>query len=181
MGLCYTFDMSLRQYRRNGTPIGKHDVYALSFSRGERTQVYVIEPHGIETYEDLDVLVKLEMIEGKFGSPDRLVITGPGVDLSKSDLTGVMLSNANLSGANLSDSTLSFSSIPEANLTGANLHRVDLTGANMLYSKLSGADLRGAELGGADLGGCKWDSDTKWPTGFTPPPSRDGYRPNRRR
>ena len=52
-------------------------------------------------------------------------------------------------------------------LINANLCEVDLSGAD-----LSGTDLRGADLSGANLINIKYNSDTRWPEGFTPPPSR---------
>jgi uncharacterized protein YjbI with pentapeptide repeats len=54
-------------------------------------------------------------------------------------------------------------------------HRVlvgtDLTGADLTAAKLYGADLSGATLTGAQLDGIVYDRSTKWPNGFTPPPS----------
>jgi hypothetical protein len=44
------------------------------------------------------------------------------------------------------------------------LRRANLSGAILRRANLSGADLSGANLRGA-----RWDSDTIWPDGFTPP------------
>jgi len=140
--------MSRRQYRRNGTPIGEYKVYALALNSGKWAEVFEITPHGIETYEDLEGLVMLEMIEGRFGAPERIVVTKPGVDLS----------GANLRGANLR----------EANLRGANLRGVDLREANLYHADLGGADLREANLRDAILDVCYWDFRTKWPARFRP-------------
>lgn len=198
--------MSRRQYRRNGTPIGKHKVYALVFKRGEWTQSYEIVPQGIETYEDLESLVMLEMIEGKFGAPERLVITKPGADLGGSIMRNLNLMGCNLSWSDLSDcqmsncllyeSDLSGSNLTYANLYRCNLSKANLKDANLSFCKLYGADLDSsiltrAELSGAELtkanmenailNNVSYDQRTIWPDDFKPPPSRDGYRPGRRR
>lgn len=133
--------MSRRQYRRNGTPIGKYKVYALVFKRGEWTQSYEIIPSGIEFYDDLDFLVEMEAMSGRFGyGYDRIVITRPGVDLGGAKLMDVDMAGSNLSGANLK----------KAKLEGAELIGVDLSGAD-----LSGADMLGVRMEGAVLSGSK--------------------------
>jgi hypothetical protein len=117
--------MSRRQYRRNGTPIGKYSVYALAIKSGKYTKVYEIVPQGIKTYEDLEMLVTMEELSGKFGHGyDRLAITKPGVDLRGVNLYGVDISYADLRGADLRCCTLS-----EADITGT-----DLRGANLEYA-----------------------------------------------
>jgi uncharacterized protein YjbI with pentapeptide repeats len=50
--------------------------------------------------------------------------------------------------------------------------------ANLYGADLTGADLSGAYLTDAILEGITYDENTKWPAGFTPPPSTP--RPNRR-
>jgi membrane protein implicated in regulation of membrane protease activity len=74
--------------------------------------------------------------------------------------------NANLTGATLTSAHLS-----SADLTDAILVGTDLTGADLTAAKLYGADLSGATLTGAQLDGIVYDRSTKWPNGFTPPPS----------
>jgi len=174
MGLCYTFDMSRRQYRRNGTPIGKHRVYALALGQDDRAEVYEIVPQDIETYEDLDFLVELEAMAGKFGyGYRRLVVTRPGMDVSYRSISGIImpramlrsvylgeynLDGANLKGSDLSGSDLSHAKLFRAKMSGSNLTGADLRGANLIGADLGGAifdgaDLRGANLSGADLSG----------------------------
>jgi hypothetical protein len=138
--------MSRRQYRRNGTPIGKYKVYALAFNGGARTQAYEIIPSGIETYEDLESLVMLEMIEGKFGAPDRLVITKPGVDLGHQDLYNIDMRGVDLSGANLRGADLRLSNLSRSNLRGA-----DISEAHLDHADIEGAELKGAILTKASL------------------------------
>ena len=75
-------------------------------------------------------------------------------------LTGAYLTNANLTGADLTG----------ADLTGADLTSANLTGANLTGAYLERANLKGAKLVGANLEGVKYDDDTIWPAGFTPPP-----------
>ncbi|PON16428.1 hypothetical protein C2W62_18535 [Candidatus Entotheonella serta] len=50
------------------------------------------------------------------------------------------------------------------NLSGANLRSVNLSGAD-----LWGADLSRADLSWANLDNIRYDADTRWPDGFTPP------------
>ena len=60
---------------------------------------------------------------------------------------------------------------PECDLRGANLSGADLNGADLRGADLRGADLSGADLRHAELTGLCYDSDTAWPSWFTPPPS----------
>ncbi|WP_280249593.1 pentapeptide repeat-containing protein [Nocardia abscessus] len=114
--------------------------------------------------------------------------------LSEANLTDATLSNANLEGATLWNANLTGAYLRSANLIGAelfsaNLTRVDLIGAQLHSANLNnaqldnailaGADLTGADLTGADLTGANldgtnlndvvYDSQTRWPDGFTPP------------
>ncbi len=168
--------MSRRQYRRNGTPIGKYRVYALAFSRGDHAKVFKIAPHGIETYEELESLVMLEMIEGKFGAPERLIVTKPCADLRGTDLYDANLTYANLSGARIEYANLTYAKLGGANLSGANL-----SGSVFTNADLRGTNMRGATIVGADLKHVMYNKGTTWPTGFTPPPPQDVYLDNRRR
>lgn len=59
---------------------------------------------------------------------------------------------------------------PECDLRGANLSGADLNGADMRGADLSGADLSGADLRHAELTGICYDSNTKWPSWYTPAP-----------
>jgi uncharacterized protein YjbI with pentapeptide repeats len=51
----------------------------------------------------------------------------------------------------------------------ANLQGVDLRNANLKGAILTGADLTDADLTRANLQGVKYDANTVWPQGFTPP------------
>lgn len=114
--------------------------------------------------------------------------------LSEANLTDATLSNANLEGATLWNANLTGAYLERANLIGAelfsaNLTRVDLidaqlhsanlndaqldnailVGADLTGADLTGADLTGANLDGTNLTGVVYDSQTRWPDGFTPP------------
>lgn len=67
------------------------------------------------------------------------------------------LRNCDLSGLALNGLDLSFSDFTNSNLTEAELFNVNLTGA---------------KLDGADLAGIAYDGRTKWPEGFSPPPTK---------
>jgi uncharacterized protein YjbI with pentapeptide repeats len=71
--------------------------------------------------------------------------------------------------------TLSKATLIDANLTKADLVGAKLGGANLWGAALYGANLYGASMGEADpcgaiLDKAKYDADTQWPEGFTPPP-----------
>jgi hypothetical protein len=179
--------MSRRQYRRNGTPIGKHKVYALALKPGKETRVFEVIPSGIKNYEDLEGLVMLEEMGGHFGiGHDKVVVTSPGLDLN-----GFNVGRIDIPGADLSEAALRFVQLPSSDLRGVDLSHADLVAANLMqadlrYADLTGSDLRGtnmyrATIKGTDLTDVLYDSGTTWPNGFAIPTSRDGYRPNRRR
>jgi uncharacterized protein YjbI with pentapeptide repeats len=120
-------------------------------------------------------------------------------DLSSADLTGANLRGAYLTGADLylaylkdvkyDNSTVwpdsvrdvlrvwrggknfTDADLTDADLTDADLTDAILTDAILIGAILIGADLTGANLRGADLEGIDYDETTKWPAGFTPPPS----------
>ena len=115
-----------------------------------------------------------------------------GARLMNASLDGTNLAGANLSSANLENATLYGTDLEGANLENATLDRAELTDTNLRYANLQnvsffnarirnvnmeGADLRGANLAGSmfsgtvKLKGVKYDHRTKWPRGFTPPPS----------
>jgi uncharacterized protein YjbI with pentapeptide repeats len=93
----------MARYRRNGTPIGDYNVYAITVSRTKTSGVFLLNTKDVETYEDLDMLVMLEEMSGRFGLQgvdfDRLVVTKPGANLSGAYLH-VVLNKCNLEGAN---------------------------------------------------------------------------------
>jgi uncharacterized protein YjbI with pentapeptide repeats len=124
-----------------------------------------------------------------------------GADLRGANLTGAYLTGVHLKDVKYDDSTVWPNSVSDVlrvwqgdkdlydvNLRGANLTGADLTGADLRYAAVNGAWLRYAILTGADLSdadltdaileGITYDETTKWPIGFTPPPSTP--RPNRR-
>ncbi|HYS34338.1 MAG TPA: pentapeptide repeat-containing protein [Pseudonocardiaceae bacterium] len=116
-----------------------------------------------------------------------------GADLTHANLSGARMAGANLTDAvldraNLEMADLSGAILPQArlarvdaalatlttaNLEGADLHDADLTGADLRGADLRGADLAGCRLGRASLDGVRWDTTTRWPEGFSPPPGRD--------
>ena len=75
----------------------------------------------------------------------------------------------NVSGVNLSGADLSGADLSGADLSGANLSGANLSGAN-----LRGVNLRFAFLREADLTNIQYDSRTKFPEGYVPPPSAIG-------
>ena len=90
-----------------------------------------------------------------------------GADLREADLEIAELSGAHLTGAKLQGANLI-----HAELNRADLRDAKLQGSNLSHAKLFGANLTGADLSGANLTYIYYDDSTRWPEGFTPPPSR---------
>lgn len=89
-----------------------------------------------------------------------------GTDFRGADLQSTNFDRARLEDANFAGTTL----------RSTRLRRGRLTGANFRGARLIGVDLRAANLTAADLTdtefvNVRWDDDTIWPDGFTPPPS----------
>lgn len=105
----------------------------------------------------------------------------PAANLTKAvlvnaDLCDTFLAEANLTEAFLHDANLTGTQLGATNLTRASLHGANLTKARLDQANLTGAFLYGADLSETDLTGTLlraiiYDSTTKWPEGFTPPPS----------
>lgn len=112
-----------------------------------------------------------------------------GANLTRTNLSGASLAQANFAGATLERANIEMADLTGARLPVARLHRTDaalarltgatLNGADLTEADLSGADLTGADLrgarlvnsrlGGAVLTDARWDAETRWPDGFTPP------------
>src|SRR6516162_4424664 len=99
--------------------------------------------------------------------------------LNSTILTGATLAGANLALADLSQAVLKNAylgknekSRKEGKETKANLTDANLTDADLTRADLSGADLTRANLTGANLSAIRYSESTRWPDGFTPPPSR---------
>jgi uncharacterized protein YjbI with pentapeptide repeats len=90
-------------------------------------------------------------------------------NLREADLSGAVLRTANLREAILSGAVLVGANLRGADLRGADLVGASLNGADLREATLKGANLAGAFLIGADLGHAKYNDDTRWPDGFTPP------------
>jgi uncharacterized protein YjbI with pentapeptide repeats len=85
-------------------------------------------------------------------------------DLTDADLQGADLRQVNLQGANLRRANLQ-----RANLQGANLKEAYLVAVEFQAADLQAANLQGAYLRGGELDKARWNDDTAWPEGYTPP------------
>lgn len=105
---------------------------------------------------------------------DAFLVRG---NLTNSNLTNADLASAHLRSVHLSGANLSGANLIGADMTGANLVRTNLSDAFMVGTYLMGAyltsaNLTDANLTDADLRGIVYRrSMTRWPEGFTPPPS----------
>lgn len=105
-----------------------------------------------------------------------------GADLTGADFTFVMVNNelakmpapgqpvilTEFDGATLLSTDFGSSSFVDVSLAG-----LDLTGANFSQATLSAVDFTGANLTDVNFGGVTYDDATRWPAGFTPPPSAE--------
>lgn len=106
-----------------------------------------------------------------------------GADLRGTNFSGSYLQMVDFSKANLERASLrgvtgrAFDTVglaacvyfEEANLKGADFRGATLREATFEYADLRGTDFTGADITGAELRGAKWDENTRWPDGFTPP------------
>jgi uncharacterized protein YjbI with pentapeptide repeats len=108
-------------------------------------------------------------------------------NLYKANFYGANLYDADLTGADLRAADLSQTQLQEASFVSADLRNANLSGAILRSTflinprqpdnaaKLDGADLSGANLQGVyhfsliDWSGVKYDSQTLWPVGISPP------------
>jgi uncharacterized protein YjbI with pentapeptide repeats len=112
-------------------------------------------------------LFRLRAINTSF---EGAVITD--AELSEARLAGTNLAEAVLRGADLSQADLSHADARNINLTNADLSGANLTSADLTNAELQGANLQDTKgLEQAKLTNIRYDGETRWPAGFTPPPS----------
>lgn len=120
----------MRSYRRNGTPIGSHKVYAVSpgkrltYATSQGAKVWVIS--GYKTWEEADAGFAFEVMTGAFGFGDRVVLVRPWAKLLGAMIEMVVMPSCNLSNADLVRSNLA-----EANFENAKMVGVEMMGASM--------------------------------------------------
>ena len=91
--------------------------------------------------------------------------------LDYANMSKVFAVDARLRGATMYRTDLRDASLPGVDLTNAALWQADLRNAHFFDARLIGADLTDANLTGATFTNVNYDSSTRWPAGFTPPPS----------
>ncbi len=94
-----------------------------------------------------------------------------GADMGGAVFTNGYYARPDFRGANLSGADFSGSRLFDANFTNTNLMSANLEAVSLIRANLEGADLRDANLTNALLLNITYDETTRWPTGFTPPPS----------
>lgn len=109
-----------------------------------------------------------------------------GATLHDADLSGASLIGADLTGANLNRASLAGANLVGAVLRGVDLRGADLRDAELIataelldrknldddeLTRLSEAQWNKLALGNAILDGARYDNQTLWPEGFTPPSS----------
>jgi uncharacterized protein YjbI with pentapeptide repeats len=123
----------------------------------------------------------VDLSGAKVGVTNLYMANLSGAVLIRVNLSGSNLFMADLAEADLSGAVLSRADLSAASLFKANLYMADLSGANLYLADLSGVDLSGADLSGANfwgmsarlprLDGTRYNDFTRWPAGFSPPPS----------
>lgn len=88
-----------------------------------------------------------------------------------SNLEGARIGSCAADGSGWEGAVLRRAEFHNVDLTDARLGEADLTGATLRQVTLNGADLTGAILAGVSFDGVRYDAKTKWPVGFSPPPS----------
>lgn len=91
-----------------------------------------------------------------------------GISLKGAILQGSTLINADLSKSNLVEANLNNTLLMGALLENADLKQAKLRGADLSNAFLYGTDLTEADLTNAKLTGAKYNSTTKFPSGFNP-------------
>lgn len=154
-----------RSYRRNGTPIGDYKVYIIVVDTTIPSRVFEIS--GMSTYEEAETAVMLEAMTGSLGNdPGRIVLTRPGANLAKANLSGANLEKCDLSGANLRHSTLVGTKLSRSKMSGCNLIGVDAKHSNFYMSDLSYSKMWASSFIGSQLDGAKLDGvEVKAPGG----------------
>jgi hypothetical protein len=95
-----------------------------------------------------------------------------GALFGSASLVNASFNVATMAGVNLTNSNLTGAGIIMANLSDSFLSYADLTGVILSGTDLSGANFVDTDLTDSALDGIYYDATTKWPQGFTPPPSR---------
>jgi hypothetical protein len=89
--------------------------------------------------------------------------------LVQCDLRDARLQESQLQGANLGRSQLQGAHFEDAHLQKANLGGTQLAGAFFKNTELHGANLSGSNIQEAWIFDIRYDDETQWPEGFTPP------------
>lgn len=134
-----------------------------------RIEITALRLHRMEgaTYAD-GTLLNVQATLNKCLSQDFLERRTNGdllvglADFSSNDVRGLDFRNVFFFGADLHG----------CDLNGVNLFNCDLSYADLFGANLTGADLSNANLTGTNITDVLWDETTRWPEGFTPPPSR---------
>jgi uncharacterized protein YjbI with pentapeptide repeats len=117
-------------------------------------------------------LPQAQFVEADLAKADLRFVLLSGAQLRAADLREARLTQTTLNGTGFIDAQLSHASIDKAFARNASFAGSNLSGADFTGTSLQGADFSGAVgLDQADLSTVCWDESTRWPEGFTPPPS----------
>ncbi|MEE6140570.1 pentapeptide repeat-containing protein [Mycobacterium sp. 050128] len=154
---CNALSVPLADVQAALAVIGRRDRAAPQFERIDLQTTCLANVILTRAYLD-GVLLNASYLVGAWLPSASLVDAG----LLMANLNAAKFTDANLTGADLSIANLYYSSLDQTNLTGAKLYAADLSDANLI----------GATLARTDLGNIYYNATTRWPEGFTPPPSR---------
>jgi uncharacterized protein YjbI with pentapeptide repeats len=171
---------NLREANLEGADLGMRWLNLREYwgsSTEDRTQAWSAYPLGNLRKKVGDGVYVLDLqgaLEGDQNSDFYAGSSLIGADLTKAhlrraDLSGAWLMAARFVGADLSGASLvsADGGLPDMDEVGASWP----AGLPTVAADFTGADLRGADLRGADLTGICHGRVTRWPEGFSPPPS----------
>jgi len=123
----------------------------------------------------LALLMRSNFTNANLEGADLHVVEGAGAKFAYANLRRARLSQSDIENADFSHADLRHAQLLEAHLCGgkfnhANLQDADLGETDLAHGDLRGTDFRSTDLRTANLVRVVYDSDTRWPPGFQPPP-----------
>lgn len=116
------------------------------------------------------VFIEAQLREANLSGSDLSAAKFDLADLTRAGLRNVSgNSDTELVGARMAGADLRGAHLPGVVLRGADLRGADLGNANLARSDLRGARLAAASLAGTDLFQVRYDANTVWPEGYSPP------------
>ncbi|MBU3062224.1 pentapeptide repeat-containing protein [Nocardia sp. NEAU-G5] len=140
----------------SGADLFRADLHHVNFERANLSYAWLTEAHG-----DNPSFAGADLVGGLLGN-----FNCENAQFTDADLTGVYLEDADVSNSNFEYSKMINVSLANSNLTGADFTDSDLSNVDWDVPRWTPAG-RGTRASSP-----YYDSTTKWPNGFAPPPGR---------